>query len=122
VSSIPNIPTKAKKKYVDLNDLKERSPPVIQDSNTSNECLQYEREFSILEFLTQSNCRSTPRYIANFERNSANPWVQAGFLCFVVMAKVPGIRAVELWKIKQPTMAQLDERRQVQQAFETALL
>ena len=119
---IPKIPL-GSREYVDKADLMARHLPITEDlSETLNNCIQYTREHETLAHLTKFSCSSTPRYIANFEQNKANPWVRGGFLCFVVMSKVPGISVAEIWKERNPTEHQLRERRQIQNAFKKALV
>lgn len=99
MSRILNIPLKPDKKYVDIDDLRAKQPPITEDlSLDSNECLPYEREFQMLDCLTKSNCSSTPRHITNFQQNEIKPWFQDGFLCFVVMEKVPGRKVSDIWE------------------------
>lgn len=109
MSRIPNISLKPDKTYVDIDDLRAKKPPITEDlSSGLNECLLYQREFRMLDYLTKSNCSSTPRYIASFQRNEVNPWIRDGFLCFVVMEKVPGRRVSDIWKY-DPTENQCQE-------------
>ena len=119
---IPNIPLKPDKTYVDIDDLRAKKPPITEDlSLDSNECFPYQREFRMLEYLTESNCSSTPRYITNFQRNEVNPWIRDGFLCFVVMEKAPGRKVSDIWEY-DPAENQRQEQHQIQEAFKKALL
>ena len=105
-----------------MDDLRAREPPTTEDlSSNLNECLPYQREFRMLDYLTKSKCSSTPRYIANFQRNDVNPWTRDGFLCFVVIGKVPERKVSDIWEY-DPTEDQRKEQRQIQEAFEKALL
>lgn len=81
----------------------------------------YENEYGILQYLTDSRCKSTPLHITNFERNEANPWTLNGFLCFVIMTKVPGVPVSDIWT-ESPTGAQQMEQRQIMNAFKNALM
>ncbi len=122
MNRIPKIPL-GSREYVDKPDLMTRHLPITEDlSEPLNNCIQYKREHETLAYLTESGCSSVPRYIANFEQNEANPWVRGGFLCFVVMSKLPGISVEEIWKAPTPTEQQLRERRQIQHAFKEALM
>ena len=95
---------------------------MVQDVTTDevNRCFQYEREAEALVCLTESNCSSTPKHIANFRLDEANPWVRKGYLGFVVMSKVPGSNLSELWT--RDRVPPEIEVHQIQRAFKDALL
>jgi hypothetical protein len=126
MSRIPNIPLKPKQRYVDKNDLNSRGPPITESHSSHgvniNRCAQYEQEVFTLEHLTQSKCPSTPKHIDDFRREQANPWVKDGFLCFVVMTKLPGIRVRDIWEFDPETKEQRVEQQRIQRAFKDALL
>lgn len=83
---------------------------LVRDTWTVNECFGYQREYERLENLTQSKCSSTPRHIANFQHDHANPWVKSGFLCFVAMTKVPGTEVSKNWEYEAKTAEKWHEQ------------
>lgn len=122
MSRIPNIPLKPDKKCVDVDDLRAKGLPTVEDlSSDLNDCRPYHQEFRTLEYLTKSNCSSTPRHIANSQRNEVNPWIRNGFVCFVIMEKVPGRKVSDIWRY-DPTEDQWKEQRRILEAFKRALL
>jgi hypothetical protein len=116
-----HIPVKRHKRYVDQSELSSKRTPVVEKLS-SNECLQYERESNILDYLTKKKCNSTPEYVAHFQRNEDNLWVQGGFLCFILMELVPGRTVSHFWVYDPVTEEQRDEQRRIEQAFKKALL
>lgn len=96
---IPEIQAKPENgDYVLKEDLIEYNPPIKEElSDNNNNSRSYENEYGILQYLTDSRCKSTPLHITNFERNEANPWTLNGFLCFVIMTKVPGVPVSDIW-------------------------
>jgi hypothetical protein len=106
---------------VDKSDLLSKTLPIVEDISM-NECYQYEREFQMLKYFTEEKCSSTPQHIANFQRNGVNPWAKNGFLCFVVMTRVPGRNVFDIWSFDPATKDQRDEQHQIQQAFKKALV
>lgn len=83
--------------------------------------LQYDRELEVLKHLTSAKCSSAPEYIANFQFDEENPWVDNGFLRFVVMSRVPGRPLSEVWP-DSPRSPPSDGVLRIWQAFKIALL
>jgi hypothetical protein len=121
MSRIPNIPLKLGKEYVDKSELLSKPCPIFEDLSM-NKCLQYEREFWTLDHLTKLKSSSTPKHIANFQHDEANPWVRGGFLCFVVMKKITGRKVSDFSVFDPETPEQRNEQHRIQQAFKKALL
>lgn len=80
------------KTYVDKDDLLSQGRPITEDVTTTevNTCLQYEREVDALVRLTKSNCSCARKHINNFRLDEANPWVDQGYLGFVLMSRIQG--------------------------------
>ena len=111
---------------VDKDDLFSHPLPITEDlvvNGTSvNECWPYVQEYETLKHLTESNCSSAPRHIAHFRCDQNNPWVQGGFLCFVVMTEVPGMNVAKIWDYIPRTAEKRHEQTRIQEAFKKALV
>ena len=122
MSRIPNIALESDQGYVDKSDLPLPKDFPIAEALYDNECHQYETEFARLVHLTQRKCSSTPEHLTHFRRDEVNPWVKEGYLCFVVMRKVPGSTVSGIWGSETVSPEQSDEQGRIQEAFKEALL
>lgn len=111
--------------YVDMKDLDSHRYPIEQKLPPNlaelNECSQYEAEVEVLRHLTAGGCSSAPKYLADFRLDKDNPWVKNGFLCFVVMSRVPGRPMSKVWP-EAPRSPPNNDVLRIWSAFKAALL
>ena len=98
--------------------IEQKLPPNLEELN---DCPQYDREVKALKHLTAVNCSSAPKCIADSRIDEDNPWVKNGYLCFVVMSRVPGRPMSEVWA-EVPHSPPNDQVLRIWRAFEAAFL
>ena len=109
--------------FVDRQDLhsERRATSALIRLEKLKQCYQYDREVAVLKHLTSVNCSSAPKYIADFQLDENNPWIENGFVRFVVMSRLPGRPMSKVWP-NPPSSPPNNETLRIWKAFRVALV